>query len=114
MLPDMQPHQQCAAMITRVGGSAREMARMVTPQEILPGGIRTGVQLDFVSHTLAALQDRFAALDEEARLASMTEMLAFFRRSGETINALPASDEIVRQRAAIEGQFVMSVEGCAL
>ena len=83
-------------------------------QEILHGGIRNGVQLDPVLHMLAALQDRFAALGEEARLASMTEMLAFPRRPGETISALFARYEIVRQRAAIEGQFVVSVEGCAL
>ena len=44
----------------------------------------------------------------------MTEMLAFTRRPGESINALLARYEIVRQRAATEGQFVMSVEGCAL
>ncbi len=63
---------------------------------------------------LAALQDRFAALGEEARLATMTEMLAFARRPGETINALLARYEIARQGADIEGQFVMTVEGCAL
>ena len=63
---------------------------------------------------MTALQDRFAALDEETRLASMTEMLAFARRPGESINALLSRYEIVRMRAATEGQFVMSVEGCAL
>ena len=114
MLTDLQPHQQCAAIITRLGGSAREMARMISPQEILQGGMRNGVLQDPVTYLLATLQDRFAALDEEARLASMTEMLAFSRRPGESINALLARYEIVRQRAATEGQFVMSVEGCAL
>ena len=44
----------------------------------------------------------------------MTEMLAFSCRPGEGINALLARCETVRQRAALEGQFVMSVEGCAL
>ncbi len=45
---------------------------------------------------LATLQDRFvAALDEEAGLATVTEMLAFPRRPGETINALFALYEIV-------------------
>ena len=44
----------------------------------------------------------------------MTEMLAFTRRSGENINALLARYEAVRQRAANEGHFVMSIEGCAL
>ena len=44
----------------------------------------------------------------------MTEMLAFARRSGESINAMLARYEVVRQRAANEGHFVMSIEGCAL
>ena len=114
MLTDLQPHQQCAAIITRLGGAAREMARMISPQEILQVGMRGGVPLDPVTYLLSSLQDRFAALDEETRLASMTEMLAFTRRPGESINALLARCEIVRQRAATEGQFVMSVEGCAL
>jgi hypothetical protein len=37
MLTDLQPHQQCAAIIMRFGGSAREMARMITPQEMMNG-----------------------------------------------------------------------------
>ena len=41
-------------------------------------------------------------------------MLAFARRSGENINALLAQYEVVRQRAANEGHFFMSTEGCAL
>ena len=44
----------------------------------------------------------------------MTEMLAFARRSAEYINAMLARYEVVRQRAANEGHFVMSIEGCAL
>ena len=44
----------------------------------------------------------------------MTEMLAFARLPGENINTLLARYEAVRQRAAIEGQFVMSTEGCSL
>ena len=64
MLTDLQPHQQCAAIVTRLGGSAREVARMISPQEIMMGGARNGVQLDPVSYLMAALQDRFAALDE--------------------------------------------------
>ena len=114
MLTDLQPHQQCAALISRLGGAAREMGRMITPPEIMQGGVRNGVQLDPATYLLAALQDRFAALDEETRLSSMTELMAFHRHPGESINALLSRYEIVRQRAATEGQFVMSVEGCAL
>ena len=42
MLTDLQPHQQWAAIITRLGGAPREMARMISPQEILQGGMRNG------------------------------------------------------------------------
>ncbi len=41
MLADLQPHQQCTAIITRLGGAAREMARMISPQAILQGGIKS-------------------------------------------------------------------------
>jgi hypothetical protein len=100
MLTDLQPHQQCAAIITRLGGNAREVARMISPQEIMQGGVRNGIQLDPVSYLSAALQDRFAALGEETRLQSMTEMLEFARRPGESINSLLSRYEIVRLRAA--------------
>ena len=111
MLTDLQPHQQCAAIIMWLGGAAREVSRMITPQAMINGGVRNGVQLDPVTYLLGALQVRFAALEEESRLTSMTEFLAFGRKPGESINALLARYETVRQRAAIEGQFVMSVEG---
>ena len=90
------------------------MGRMTSPQETMFGGVRNGVALDPVTYLLGALHAGFAVLDEEARLTSMTEMLAFSRRPGESINALLARYEIVPERAAVEGQFVMSIEGCAL
>ena len=44
----------------------------------------------------------------------MTEMMAFARRPNESINALLSRHEVARQRAAAEGQFVMSIEGLSL
>jgi hypothetical protein len=44
----------------------------------------------------------------------MTEMLAFQRRPGEHIDSLLARYETIRQRAAVGGQFTMSIEGCSL
>ena len=114
MLTDLHPHQQCAAIIMRLGGSAREMARMITPQEMMNGGMLNGAMVDPVTFLLGNLHAKFSALEEESRLTAMTEMLAFARRPHESINSLLARYEIVRQRAAQEGQFVMSIEGCAL
>ena len=65
-LTDLQPHQQCAAIIMRLGGAAREMARMITQQEMAQGGIRNGVQVDPVTYLLGALHARFAQLEEES------------------------------------------------
>ena len=90
MLTDLAPHQQCAAIIMRLGGQARELARMISPQEIVTGGWREGRLLDPVTYLLGALQLRFANLEEETRLQSMTEMLALARRTGENNNALLA------------------------
>ncbi len=114
MLTDLQPHQQCAAIIMKLGGSAREMARMISPQEMMQGGIQAGVMVDPVTYLLTALHLRYSPLEEESRITTMSEMLAFSRLPGEGINSLLARYETVRQRAAIEGQFVMSVEGCSL
>jgi hypothetical protein len=114
MVAELRPEQQVAAIIMRLEGSAREMSRMITPQEMANGGVVNGQMIDPVSYLLHALQGRYAALDEETRLSSMTEMLAFARRSGEGINSLLSRFEVVRQRAAMDGQFTMSVKGCAL
>ena len=42
------------------------------------------------------------------------ELMAFARKPGENVNSLLSRYETVRQRAALEGQFVMSVEGCSV
>ena len=78
------------------------------------GGILNGVQVDPVTYLLGGLHAKFSALEEESRLTAMTEMLAFACKPGEHINQLLARYDTVRHRAAVEGQFVMSIEGCAL
>ena len=107
MLTDLQPHQQCAALIMRLDGSAREMAHMITPQEMYHGGSFEpgGEIVDPVTYLLGSLHARFSALEEESSITAMTEMLAFARRPGENVNSLLARYETVRQRAAFKGQF---------
>eukprot|EP00974_Lingulodinium_polyedra_P089532 8681510-Lingulodinium_polyedra.AAC.1 len=81
---------------------------------MMNGGLLNGVQVDPVTLLLGTFHARFSAWEEESRLTCMLEPFAFSRRPGENINGLLARYETVRQRAALEGQFVMSVEGCAL
>ena len=83
MLTDLRPHQQAAAIVMQLGGSAKEQGRMMSPQEIMHGGILNGVQVDPVTYLLGGLHAKFSALEEESRLTAMTEMLAFARKPGE-------------------------------
>ncbi len=59
MLTDLQPHQQCAAIVMRLGGAARGMALMMTLPEMMNGGLQNGVQVDPVTYLLGALHARF-------------------------------------------------------
>ena len=63
---------------------------------------------------MAALQRRFAALDEENRLNSMMKLFAFARKPGESIPSILTRFECVRKEAREEGLFVMNYEGYSL
>eukprot|EP00969_Alexandrium_andersonii_P016071 703352-Alexandrium_andersonii.AAC.1 len=61
--------------------------------------------LDPVSYIVAGLQSRFAQLDDETRLAAATQLQAFARHQHESINATLARFDLVRNRAATEGNY---------
>ena len=111
---DMEPHQQCAAIISQLGGPARELARTITPQEVYQGGMVNGRQVDPVTFLLHGLSRRFAPLDEETRLRAAQDLLAFSRRPGESVDALMSRFEITRARARTEGGGAVSVETATL
>ena len=95
MMTDLAPYQQVAAVILRLSGAAKDLARTLTPNEILNGGISpTGVQLDPLSYLVVGLHARFARLGEETRLQATRDLLSFGRRSGEGINQALARYEI--------------------
>ena len=52
LLTDLQPHQQAAAIVMRLGGAARELARMISPQEMMTGGMLQGQAVDPVTYCL--------------------------------------------------------------
>ena len=55
MFTELQPHQQAVAIITRLGGVAGEMARLLHPHEIANGGVINGQQLDLVTYLVSKL-----------------------------------------------------------
>ena len=68
-----------------------------------------GQPLDPVSYLLVGLETRFAQLADETRLAAMNELTAFQRKPHESINAVLARYQLVRQRANADGGFVRIV-----
>ena len=57
------------------------------------GGLINGVQVDPITYIVVGLQQRFTMLDDEHRLASMTQLVSRSRRQGETINGTLARYE---------------------
>ena len=107
------PHQQCAAIIRRLGGTARAYCRTMEAAELMNGGIYNGVQVDPVTLLFNRLGERFAQLHEETRLVALTNMLEFRRNNGERINELLTRFEITLIRAQAEANFQMNFEGLA-
>jgi len=78
------------------------------------GILFNGIAVDPVTHLLDLLQAKFSAVEEKGRLIAITEMIAFERLPDESIDFVLERFEAVRQRAALEGQFVICSESCAL
>ena len=113
-LTDLNVRQQAAAICMALRGGAQQMIRQISPQELQHGGRIGGVPLDPVSYILTVLAIRFAQLDDESRLQSMTELWAFDKQPGEDINSLLARYDVVRERAYREGNFALTWEGASL
>ena len=109
-----QPHQQCAAITMQLGGAARELARTMTPQERMHGGIVNGVQVDPVTMLFHGLQERFGPLGEETRMTAMVELMTFDRRHGERINEVASRFEVTRAVASRDAGFTMNTEAVAM
>ena len=114
IMTDTQPEQQIAAIISELRGTAREMARTISPDEMFTRGAVNGTQLDPVAYLVHGLSRSFGQLAEETRLAATTELWSFERRFGEPTDSPLARFELARTRARDEGNLNMFVEMDAL
>ena len=108
MVTDLQPYQQCAAIIQQLGGQARELARQMRPQELLHGGVINGVQVDPVTLLFHGLSARFAQLGEETRMSAFVGIMNFRRRPNERINELLTRFETTVMRAKTHANWNMN------
>ena len=70
----------------------------MTPAEMMNGGQVDGNRVDPVTLLFHGLQQRFAPLQEESRLAALTSFMTFQRKPNERINELLTRSETVQAR----------------
>ena len=92
---DLDPGQQCAAIILQLGGAARELCRNMSFTDMTSGGQVGGTHVDPATFLLSHLATHSAPLGEEQRLAAVGELMQFRRNPGESLDALlPRSFDI--------------------
>ena len=112
MMTDLSPHQQCAAIITRLQGQAREIANLIPAHEVAAGILTPdGQHVDPVSNLMGRLAQRFAPFEDEERNEAMLQVWNFARKPHENIDSLTSRFEELRYRAAREGHYATSIEG---
>ena len=114
LVTDLPPHQQAVMTLRNLGGAAYDLISQLPPSELYAGATVNGVHMDPVSNILLKLHHRFAQQDIVTRMSAMSEMLNFRRYDREGISSTLTRFEVIRHRAASEGQFVMTIEGYAV
>ena len=87
---------------------AQELCREVPPQVLVQGGVVNGVATDPLTYIMHLLAENYAQLGEEVRLSSLTELLNFYRHSGEMTDELITRFDVARMRASHMDQLDIS------
>ena len=116
---EIHAEAQAPAVVLRLGGHARLIARSMDARQLQEGtwwdaGDGNGPQwISGLTLLLQTLAGAFAPLSDEMSFKFVADLLAFQRRSGETIDRTVARFEVTRRLAATEGQFAMGNPGYA-
>ena len=103
---NLSPSQMAANLIrSSLGGAARDVARTITPQEILFGGTLYGQQVDGVTLIYDALATRFGPMAEDTRFHALHEFEQFRREPHERIDDLLSRFDLTYTRASIDGNY---------
>ena len=97
---DMDAAMQCNAIVLQLQGPARELARIMSYQDLTQRGLVAGQQADPVTFLLSHLATHFGPLGEESRLTALTELMSFARRDNENIDFLLSRFLTLRFRAS--------------
>ena len=110
---DLDPVRHGPVAALQVQGTAKELIRELTPQQLQHGDIdpMTGQQLTGLMLLVTVLARRYAPLEAENTTKSIAEFLAFRRQPGETIDSLLVRFDILRNRAHARAGFAINLTG---
>jgi len=87
---DWKSHQQCASSAVRRGGTARDMIGTTTSREVTDGKPFNGLTADAEMYSLDLHQAKHSAVEEESCHAATTQIIAFEKLPGESIDLVLA------------------------
>ena len=99
----------------RLAGRSRpHRGESIGVNELLYGGTIGGAQLEPVSYLITGLHLRFGQTYHDAKLAARTEFRSFGSCQGESVDCMISRYEVVRERAAADGEYTERPEICAM
>ena len=109
----IDPRRQGPVAALQVQGSAKELVREITPQQLRDGGVDqlTGQHLTGLMLLVTVLARRYAVLDAENSTKAIREFLGFRWMPGETVDGVLVRYEVLRIRATQQGGFNMGHSG---
>ena len=116
---DLQPAQQGPEIVLALLGLPREIVREVPPDQLAnESATDLGNGNDPVWHSgadllIQGLSARFSPLQVEAAIGSMTELVAFKRKPGESIDRANTRFELLRHKAGNLGNFNIGIPNLA-
>ena len=116
---DVDATSQAAAVVLRLGGTARLLAREI-PIDVLQNGAQVDLNdgvgprlISGLAYLMRQLSLRFAPLDNEVSIVAISDYMGFRRRSGEPVDEVMTRFEIAAAKAHTLGSFQIGVPGKA-
>ena len=110
---DLEAHRLGPIAALQVTGSAKELVRELTPEQLANGQVdpQTGQHVTGLMILVRTLAQRYAPLEQETQTKAVSEFLAFARQAGESVDALLVRFDVLRNRAALRGGLGMNAAG---
>ena len=110
---DLEPQRLGPIAALQVNGSARDLVRELTPEQLAHGiqDAQTGQHITGLMVLVRTLIQRYAPLENEVSTRAVSEFLQFARIPGETVDSLLVRFDVLRNRAAQRGGLGLNATG---